>query len=230
MDKINKSINIKNLIIFFVMLALFLTLDYILLIGYQLFNGVIKTSTTVGVIIIFLKYFILISIFIVRYHKYLKEKWFDFIKNIKKYFEISFKYWVLGFIIMIVSNYIINYFFKGLGQNEENVQLLIKKIPVIAFLLTTLFAPFVEEMIFRKYLQDSFKNKLLYMIASGLLFGFVHVMGANNPLEYLLIIPYGALGFMFAKTVWETDNIYSSIMMHMLHNGTLTILSIMVMQ
>ena len=63
------------------------------------------------------------------------------------------------------------------------------------------------------------------MITSGLLFGLVHVMGANNYFEYLLIVPYGALGFMFAKTITETDNIYSTILLHMLHNGALTILA-----
>ena len=229
MNKAKQCINTRNLIVFLTILFLFLTLDYILIIGYQLFNGVIKNTTLNAIIFIFLKYFILISIFISQYHKYLKEKWLDYKKNIKKYFEISFKYWLLGFIIMIVSNYIISYFFPGLGKNEESVQLLIKKMPMIAFLLTTIFAPFVEEMIFRKYLQDSFNNKTLYMITSGLLFGFVHVMGSKNPLEYLLIIPYGALGFMFAKIVNETDNIYTTIVMHMLHNGVLTLLSIWVM-
>ena len=162
------------------------------------------------------------------YHSYLKEKWFDFKNNIKKYFEISFKNWFLGFIIMIVSNTIINYFFPGLGKNENSVQLLISKIPLIAFLLTTFFAPFVEEMIFRKYLQDAVNNKIIYMITSGLLFGLIHVMGGDTPLEYLLIIPYGALGFMFAKTINETDNIYNTILMHMLHNGVLTLLAILV--
>ena len=229
MDELKKYINSRNLIIFFIMLFLFLTLDYLFIISYYSFNGTINNTTITSIISIILKYLVLITIFIFQYHKYLKEKWFDFIKNIKKYFEISFKYWFIGFIIMIVSNSIINYLFPGLGKNEESVQLLIKKLPLIAFFLTTIFAPFVEEMIFRKYLQDGIKNKTIYAIASGLIFGFIHVMGSNNALEYLLIIPYGALGYMFAKIINKTDNIYCTIMMHMLHNGFLTILSIWVM-
>ncbi len=207
---------------------IFLTLDYLFLISYYSFNVIDKNTAVVSITCIILKYLVLIGIFIIQHHKYLKEKWIDFIKNFKKYFSISFKYWFIGFIIMMLSNAIISYFFKGLGQNEENVQLLIKKLPVIAFFLTTVFAPIVEEMIFRKYLQDSFNNKTIYMIVSGLIFGLIHVMGADNPLEYLLIIPYGSLGFMFAKIINETDNIYNSIMMHMLHNGFLTLLSIWV--
>ena len=228
MDQIKKYINLKKLFIFLGILSIFLFFDYLLLIVYCSYTGVTKVNPTISIICIFIKYLVLISLIIKNYHKYLKEKWFDFKKNIKKYFEISFKYWFIGFIIMIISNIIINYFFPGLGKNEENVQELIKKFPIIAFLFTTVFAPLIEEMVFRKYLQDSIKNKYLFMILSGLLFGFVHVMGTNNPLEYLLIIPYGSLGFMFAKTINETDNIYNTIMMHMLHNGILTILSMWV--
>ena len=228
MNKIKNIINVKNLIYFFIVLFLFLTLDYFLLSGCYSLNIIDKSNKIVGITCIILKYIILIGIFIFQYHEYLKDKWIDFRKNFKKYFMISFKYWFLGFIIMILSNTIINYFFKGLGRNEENVQLLIKNIPLIAFFLTSFFAPIVEEMIFRKYLQDSIKNKTFYMIISGLLFGLVHVMGYDNYLEYLLIIPYGVLGFMFAKIINETDNIYNAIMMHMLHNGFLTLLAIWV--
>ena len=228
MENIKKNVNLKKLLIFFGILFLFLTLDYFLVIGYYSFDDLVQNTIKNSVVFVIIKYIILAIIIFFQYHNYLKEKWFDYIKNIKKYFEISFKYWLLGFIIMIVSNIIINYISPGLGKNEETVQLLIKRIPLIAFLLTTVFAPFIEEMIFRKYLQDSFNNKYLFMILSGLLFGFVHVMGYNNPLEYLLIIPYGALGFMFAKTINETDNIYCTIMMHMLHNGVFTLLSILV--
>lgn len=161
------------------------------------------------------------------YHKYLMAKIKDFFQNFKKYVKISFHYWFIGFLIMIISNIIINILFSGLGQNEQQVQTLISKTPFFAFLLTTIFAPITEEMVFRKYLQDCFNNKKYFMIFSGLIFGFVHVMGYDNPLEYLLIIPYGALGYMFAKLLDETDNIYCSIMMHMFHNGVLTLLAIL---
>ena len=228
MNKIREYFDIKKLIKFSIILLLFLSIDYILVIGYYFFFNK-HDDIFASIIIVYIKYFIIIGIFIIHHREYLKNKWFDFKKNIKKYFEISFKNWFLGFLIMITSNIIINYFFKGLGQNEENVQLLIKNFPLLAFIMTTVFAPFVEEMIFRKYLQDANKNKTIFMILSGLLFGLIHVIGTNNLAELLLIVPYGSLGFMFAKTLNETDNIYSTVLMHMLHNGVLTILSIWVM-
>lgn len=223
---INK-IKIKKWIIFILLLLCFLCFDLVTAIVYYYLGGDINNLTMNETIcFLLIKYLVLIVVFIILYRKYLNDKWLDFKKNFKEYFEISFKNWLLGFVIMIVSNLIINYFIDGLGQNESSVQLLIQKMPVIAFFITTLLAPFIEEMIFRKSLQDAFNSKTLYMITSGVLFGLIHVMGSGNIYEYLLIIPYGALGFMFAKTINETDNIYSTIMMHMLHNGALTLLAI----
>ena len=176
-----------------------------------------------------IKYFVIGLILGIIYFQYLKEKFIDFIKNFKKYFKISFKNWLIGFLIMYASNIIISFFITGNGQNQEAVESLIKHVPLMAFLITSILAPFIEEMIFRKCLQDCFNNKTLYMIISGLIFGVIHVMSSTNYLELLLIIPYGSLGFMFAKTLNETDNVYATIIMHAIHNAILTII-IMVMK
>ena len=197
-DLMNK-IKYKELISFAIILFLFLYLDSIIALVTLSIENVKKLTLTETIIIIFIKYFILIILFIIKYKDYLIKKWFDFKKNFIKYFEISFKNWFLGFIIMFVTNIIISSLVPGLGKNESSVQDLIAKLPFIAFILTTIFAPFTEEMVFRKYLQDCFNNKTIYMIISGLLFGLVHVMGFGSLKEYLLIIPYGSIGLLFAK-------------------------------
>lgn len=222
-----KKIKAKEWLIFLGILALFLLVDYFVVYIYYMSGSDLYDLTMIDkVFILFSKYIFLIAIFVIRDFKYLKTKWIDFKKNFKKYFAISFKNWFAGFLIMFVSNILINYFIPGLGQNESSVQTLIAKLPVIAFILTTICAPFVEEMVFRKYLRDCVDNKILYMILSGLIFGLVHTAFNTNILELILIIPYGALGFMFAKTIAETDNIYTTIMMHMFHNGVLTLIAI----
>lgn len=220
----SKKLKIKEIIIFSIVLFLFLTFEIVFIfLGYD-FNNLTLNDT---IFMTLSKYLVLIIFFIVYYHKYLKEKLFDFKKNFKSYAKIGFKDWFTGFLIMYVSNIIIMRIIGNIGSNEETVQSLISQIPFVAFLLTTIFAPFIEEMIFRKNLQDCFNNKTFFMIMSGFLFGFVHVMGAENYLEYLLIVPYGALGFMFAHTLNKTDNIYTTIMLHMFHNGVLTLLAIL---
>ena len=219
-----KKLKIKDIAIFCAILLVFMLFEIVFLFfGYDFHNLTLNDE----LFMTFSKYFVLIVFFILYYRKYLKEKWHDFTKNFKKYMKIGFKDWFTGFIIMYVANAIIMNFLGNIGQNEEVVQGLISKTPIVAFLLTTLFAPFIEEMLFRKLLQDCFNNKILFMIISGLLFGLVHVLGAENYLEYLLIISYGALGFMFAHALVKTDNIYTTIMLHMFHNGVLTIIAIL---
>ena len=129
---------------------------------------------------------------------------------------------------MYVINMMIINAVGNVGENEETVQSLISATPWIAMVFTTFLAPFIEEMVFRKTLQDCFHNKYFFMITSGILFGLVHVLGSNNPGEYLLILSYGAVGFMFAHSLSKTDNIFVPIMLHMFHNGLLTLISIMV--
>ena len=227
MMELLKKVKIKKWLIFLGILFLFLYLDYLIIYFYYIGGSDLKNLSLYDkIIILFFKYIVLIIMFIIIDHKYLKEKWRDFIKNFKKYLPIAFKNWLIGFLVMITSNIIISQFISGIGQNESSVQNLITKLPVIAIILTTVFAPLVEEMVFRKYLQPCVDNKILYMILSGFIFGFIHISIETNILELFLIIPYGALGFMFAKTINETDNIYTTIMMHMFHNGALTLLAI----
>lgn len=226
MDLLNNK-KVISWLIFFGMLFLFLYMDYFIIGIYSNIRGNLDNLSLFDkIVLLFFKYIVLLFIFMIKDRKYLKEKWFDFKKNFKRYSIISFKNWYVGFIIMIISNIIIASFVTNIGQNEANVQSFISKLPVMAFMATTIFAPFVEEMVFRKYLQPCFDNKILYMILSGLIFGFIHTEFSTNILELLLIIPYGALGFMFAKTINETDNIYTTIMVHMFHNGVLTLLAI----
>lgn len=185
-----------------------------------------KISDSTYLLLAIIKYLVFLIIFYLMYHRYLKEKWIDFKINFKKYAKIAFSDWLKGFLVMIVSNIIISYFFKGLGENEESVQSLISAAPLVAFIMTSFLAPITEEMIFRKSLKDAINNKYLFIVLSGLIFGLIHVISASNPLEYLLIIPYGAFGVVFAKTLSETDNIYTTIMVHTFHNAILTILAV----
>lgn len=229
MDDILKKIKVKEILFFIVVLFIFLAFETILfLLGIDFKNLTLNKY----LIIMFAKYCTIILILIIKYHQYLKEKWFDFFKNFKEFITISAKDWLTGFLIMIISNLILIQIIGNNGENEKNVQFLIMTTPIIAFIMTTIIAPFIEEMIFRKALGDCFHkgkfNAYVFMIMSGFVFGLVHVMGAENPLEYLLIIPYGALGFMFSHTLIKTNNIYGTIIMHAFHNGILTLLSIMV--
>ena len=129
---------------------------------------------------------------------------------------------------MFTSNFIITFLLKGGGANNEHaVQTMIKSLPWLMLIDAGFIAPFNEEIVFRKSLKNVFKNKWIFVFMSFLLFGGAHVIGsAENILDYLYLIPYGVLGGAFALAYYETDNIFTSISLHMIHNTILIILSI----
>ena len=90
-------------------------------------------------------------------------------------------------------------------------------------------APFNEEIVFRKTLYDIFDNKWLFAFFSFLLFGGAHVMGGTSLVDYLYIIPYGALGGAFALAYYETKTVFTSMSFHMIHNIILVLMSIFVL-
>ena len=191
--------------------------------GIDFTNMTLKTS----IILTYIKYIFFLVLLIVIYRKYLIKKWKDFKENFKDYFDLSIKYWITGLVVMYVANIIIINLIGNVGSNEEAVQSIITGYPLAAFFMTTFFAPIIEELIFRKSLQDAVPVKKVFPLISGLVFGYIHVMGATNPFEYLMIISYGALGYAFGVILNKTDNIYCVIMMHMIHNGILTLLGVL---
>ena len=184
------------------------------------------SQTTQFALMVIADLFVSIMLFII-YRKYLIEKFNDFKNNFNYYLEIGLKGWLIGLGIMWLGNFLLAEFSPVKeALNENQVQLLINTSPIFALILTTIFAPINEEIIFRKSIQDFIKNKWIYIIVSGLIFGYLHVSGGNNLYDFLYIIPYGALGSAFAYILTKTDNIYTTILMHMIHNGILTLISI----
>lgn len=146
------------------------------------------------------------------------------LKNFKKeYLFLAFKYWLIGFLFMLITNYSLMFFLKDMPTNESANRVLISTYPLYSIISMCFLAPFNEEITFRLSLKKVFKNKYVLATVSALIFGYLHVFGSSF-LEMLYIIPYGSLGFAFALLMYETDNIYPSILMHTLHN----ILSIIV--
>lgn len=160
-----------------------------------------------------------------------------YLKEFKKNFKLSFSYYIVGFIIMIISNNIITIFFsEATANNEQAVRSLIDLYPLYMLFSVSIYAPFVEELIFRKSIKDivlAFGDnkitKYLYIIISGLIFSSLHVLDTTSSfLDYLYIIPYLALGISFAALYYKTDNIFTTITMHSLHNTIAILLYILV--
>ena len=130
---------------------------------------------------------------------------------------------------MVTSNLIITLIFGGLATNEEANREFIKNYLFFSIIAMVILGPAVEEIVFRLGFRKAFKKWLPYALFSGLFFGALHVYTAyagmnlteilKNWHQALYIIPYSALGISFAKAYYETDNIWTTITIHTLHNA-----------
>ena len=148
--------------------------------------------------------------------------------NFWEYSDIAVKYWLIGLIIMAVSNVAIQMLTPAkMAVNENNVRTMIKSAPILMLILTTISAPISEELLFRKSFKNVISDKTTYIVVSGLVFGAMHVVTSYSTLyDLLYLIPYSALGISFASICWKTDNILPSMIVHSIHNGAITIVTI----
>ena len=150
------------------------------------------------------------------YKKELKE---DF-KNGNFKVDENIAIYMIGLIIMVISNSIVMKITnKELSNNEQIVRTMIDFFPVYMSFSSVIYAPFVEELIFRKTIRKMIDNKYIYIITSGVLFGLIHVISSNTDSNELLMgIPYILMGIDFAYIYVRTNNIYTTMIIHALHN------------
>ena len=174
-------------------------------------------------------YILMTLLFGILYYKDLKKDFNDFKKNYKKYFKTIINYWIKGLFIMIASSFIISMFNISSNTNQdENVRLL-KEMPLVEITCACIIAPILEEIVFRLSFKNMSKNDKLFAILTGLTFAFVHIVTSlEDPRTIIYIIPYGALGITFGLLYKKTNNIFSSITAHAIHN-TITIIELLLL-
>ena len=163
---------------------------------------------------------IILTVFIFIYRRKIVPDFTDFKKNYKTYLKENYKYWLYGLLVMLISNLIISSF-AGMPSNEEANRELLSKYPIYMTISILFIGPITEELLTRAPLKDTFKNKNIYIILSGLIFGSLHLISSlesHNLIEILYIIPYGALGCSLAKIYANSNNIWTNISFHAIHN------------
>ena len=181
-----------------------------------------------------------ISILIINYLIYVFAMIFVFwkdikrcIKDLKKDFSskalLGLNCWIIGCLVMTISSVIISLITgNSTSTNEVLVRQNIKVAPIFMLFLCTVVAPILEEMTFRKALYGLIKNKVVFIISSGVIFGLLHIAGSySGPLDLLYVIPYGAMGCSFAFLLTQTNNIVLPIGIHMIHNFILVLSQIL---
>src|SRR5574344_1548117 len=183
----------------------------------MIFNNILAGSNVIlkGTILCSIDIISLIVLVLMN-KKRLKKDFKDFDVNYKKYLKIGIKAWIIGLVIMCVSNIIINLLFtNGIAANESTDRYILSEYPLFSIIGMIICGPFIEELAFRVGFKDHVNNKWSYYISSILLFAGAHVLnGITTPIELLYFIPYGALAWSFAYTLDKTNNIYTTTIIH----------------
>ena len=219
--------NVKNIFKLIISFVLFFNLSLVIAcifklvgINYSDFNYIDYACLNTFIELIM---FVVVILF---YKKYLKKDLVLFKLNKKDYIKKIISY----FLIFLVVKYGVALFSSLLlvmlgsdlvtSENQEAVVNLAKTLPFMMMISTSLLAPFVEEGIFRLGIRKVINNKYLFILVSGLIFGFMHIFPTELPLYVALIesLNYVTMGLLLAYIYNETDNIYVVVIIHALNN------------
>ncbi|MBK9924469.1 MAG: CPBP family intramembrane metalloprotease [Anaerolineales bacterium] len=122
---------------------------------------------------------------------------------------------VVCFMVIFLHNSILT--LLGIGTQGEEVLQLFNSIdsPVWFMLVGVIFAPFVEELFFRGFLFQGFRQKYGWingMILSSLIFGAAH-------LDPVAFIPTSILGALLAYMYHRTNSVWPGMILHVLVNA-----------
>ena len=217
MKFIDRSFLFIGLILFDVFYS-YVAFDILKSIGIDVNSFSLMNKCIAFIIIDAIFMFILYLIF----RKELNREFSKFVRNFKKYFSFGFKWWIIGLVIMMGSNFVIQSVFGlSTARNENYVQDALSKMPVYIVFSSCIMAPFSEELIFRKALRKMFSNDFLFIVMSGVIFGLIHNLSSIGSLQMLYVIPYGAFGAVFGYIYVKTNTIFTSMTFHFIHNSIL---------
>lgn len=192
-------------------------------------NLLIKTTDNVVInyIIAFSFYIVVFAFCLFAFKDNLKRDFKVFRENFRNYLSFAIVRIAIVYVIYVVLSFVCIFVFKkGISINEQQVE----SLPLWYSLpLAVVWAPIVEEILFRGCLRRFIKNDIVFIIISGVIFGFLHTMSEADLLSAIVIaIPYGILGSGLAYIYSKTNNICNNILWHSCHNAFTILLQILV--
>ena len=122
---------------------------------------------------------------------------------------------IVSYAIILAHNAIL--MFLGVDTQGEQILQLFATLdsPVWFILVGVIFAPFVEELFFRGFLFQGFRQKYGWVggaFLSSIIFGLAH-------LDLVALIPTSILGFLLAYMYHRSNSVWPGIILHVLVNA-----------
>lgn len=173
-------------------------------------------------------YFIYAVLLVFLYKNTFKNDFKDLKQNYKKYIKTLFINVAFIFISMIVINAIVQGLFSVTETSENDFSLLntFKENPMVIMLLTCLYYPLIEGIIFRKAVRDIIDNKWIFIIFSSLFYFFFNIVYTSMSFSNIMAsLCYISTMLIVSHTYWKTNNFTLSIMVMSLFNIVVSLLS-----
>lgn len=211
------SENKKNLGKLIISILLFFYLATILVIILRSFGITLNGDNNLHLVAVDFAVSGLLSVILMILH-------FDLIKEGKK--KISLKYGknIWGFFKTVIIAFLVMYIVKivaaqidvflltlfGLSEestveNQALIEELMASAPAMMIISTSIFAPIEEELLFRGAIGKVIKNKKVFILVSGLIFGLMHVTGSITLLLELLLLGV-VMNFILSNDKISKDN------------------------
>lgn len=170
-------------------------------------------------------YLVYLILMIYFSRKQLIKGWYNFSKDLKKSLLLIFK--SMGFILFVnfVLSLLVSLIFHTNGSmNQQSIESQSHLYPVLLIFVTCVFAPIVEECVFRGSLLEYFQFcnwNISGLIISSLIFGFIHVMdtlliGGISELGYWFV--YTMIGIVLGRSYQRSQSLIVCILIHALNN------------
>ena len=192
----------NSLISFFKSIGLLLIVSFIM--------AVFSILTKNQAVAYFFTYFTSSFIFLFIY----KDKLKNDLKNIRN--DLNTKniiIIVLFLVLSFISNIILVNLLKQEASNQEIAVSMLKSFSLLGIPAICLFAPFVEEIIYRL----PYKKNWLSIIISTIVFTFAHISNFSL-IQMFFLIPYLFLSISFSFAYFKNENIILSTTTHILNN------------
>lgn len=192
----------NSLISFFKSIGLLLIVSFIM--------AVFSILTKNQVVAYFFTYFTSSFIFLFTY----KDKLKNDLKNMRN--DLNTKniiIIVLFLVLSFISNIILVNLLNQEASNQEIAVSMLKSFSLLGIPAICLFAPFVEEIIYRL----PYKKNWLSIIISNIVFTFAHISNFSL-IQILFFIPYLFLSISFSFAYFKNENIILSTTTHILNN------------
>ena len=181
----------------------------------------------IGLFITIMFYLLMVIFSILVFKDKFREDFKLFTSNFKAYIGYILPRMAIFYIIFIVISFISIFIAKSTAANQN----LVEELPILLSLpLAIIYAPIVEETLFRGCIRRFITNDKVFIVVSGIIFGLLHTIFAETKVLniFILALPYGFMGSFLAYIYVKTNNIFSNITCHALNNMVAMFFSILV--